>query len=238
MELGYARVSTTAQDLDRQLTALSQRGIPDGYVWSDKKTGATTDRPGLTALLSYAREGDTVVAYTLDRIGRNLRDCLNMVAQLRERGIGIKTLADPLPIDTSDDSAMAQVAVAMLGLFGEIERVFAQERAAHARAVREAKGAPVGRPAKLTGQARDAALAAVHSGMSVRQVAATHGVGKDTLYKALREERAPVGGNTDTDQESIAASSGVHAGDRRSLFVRPAQRAVRTDAAGPRHTVE
>src|SRR5699024_12634745 len=90
---------STAQDLACQLSAPSQRGIPVRYVWSDKKTGATTDLPGLTALLSYAREGDTVVAYTLDRIGRNLRDCLNMVAQLRERGIGIKTLADPLPIE-------------------------------------------------------------------------------------------------------------------------------------------
>lgn len=201
MELGYARVSTGTQDLDRQLTALAEHGISDEYVWSDKKTGTTTDRPGLTALLAYARSGDTVVTYTLDRIGRNLRDCLNMVETLRARGIGITTLADPLPIDTRDESAMAQIATSMLALFAELERVFARERAAHARAVREAKGAPIGRPAKLTGQDRDAAIAAVRSGMSVRSVAKVHGVGKDTLYKALRHDPAPVGDGEHTDHD-------------------------------------
>lgn len=191
MELGYARVSTHAQDLERQVDALTRHGISGEHLWVDKRTGANANREGLTALMGYARDGDTIVACTLDRIGRNLRDCLNLVYELRERGIGIKTLRDPLPIDTTDDSAMAQVAVAMLGLFAEVERVFARERAAHARAVREAKGAPVGRPPKLTGSKRDSALAAVAAGMSVREAARVHGIGKDTLYKAVKQQHAP-----------------------------------------------
>ena len=81
-ELGYARVSTTKQSLDRQLDALADRGIPDERIYTDKKTGATAERDGLKQLLAYARPGDTIVVYTLDRIGRNLREVLNLVHDL------------------------------------------------------------------------------------------------------------------------------------------------------------
>lgn len=80
----------------------------------DKKTGAILDRPGITELLRYARPGDTIVAVTLDRLGRNLRKCLNIVHDVCEQGIGIDTLKDPIPIDTSDDSAVAEFAATML----------------------------------------------------------------------------------------------------------------------------
>jgi predicted site-specific integrase-resolvase len=79
LELGYARVSTTKQSLERQLDALATVGLPHERIYIDKKTGATVDRPGLTNLLAYARPGDTIVAYTLDRLGRNLREVLNLV---------------------------------------------------------------------------------------------------------------------------------------------------------------
>jgi DNA invertase Pin-like site-specific DNA recombinase len=102
MELGYARVSTTHQDLARQLDALAKHGIPDERIYADKKTGATSDRAGFTELLRYVRPGDTIVATNLDRLGRNLRECLNVVHELREQDIGIKTLSDPIPIDTAD----------------------------------------------------------------------------------------------------------------------------------------
>jgi len=68
----------------------------------------------MSPVLAYARAGDTIVATNLDRLGRNLRECLNIVHDLREQGIGIKTLKDPLPIDTTDDSPMAELAVARL----------------------------------------------------------------------------------------------------------------------------
>jgi DNA invertase Pin-like site-specific DNA recombinase len=71
LELGYARVSTTKQSLERQLDALAAVGLPGERIYVDKKTGTTVDRPGLTNLLAYARPGDTIVACTLDRLGRN-----------------------------------------------------------------------------------------------------------------------------------------------------------------------
>lgn len=88
MELGYARVSTAKQDLDRQIDALRQVGIAAERIYVDKKSGATTERPGLTAALAYAREGDVIVVHTLDRLGRTVRDTLNLIHDLAERGVG------------------------------------------------------------------------------------------------------------------------------------------------------
>lgn len=185
MEFGYARVSTTRQDLDRQLDALTQYGIASERVYTDKKTGATMDRPGFAEVLSHARPGDRIVATNLDRIGRNLRECLNVVHELREQGIGIKTLMDPIPIDTSDSSPMAEVAVALLALFAHMERVFMRERAAHAREVAAAKGTAPGRPRKLDSNQLAAARAALAADQSVDQVAAAFGVSRATLYRHL-----------------------------------------------------
>lgn len=76
MDLGYARVSTPRQSLDAQLDRLRQAGIDQ--VWTDKKSGKNTDRPGLAELLAYARGGDVLVVTKLDRLGRNLRETLNL----------------------------------------------------------------------------------------------------------------------------------------------------------------
>ncbi len=73
VELGYARVSTAKQDLDRQVDALTTAGMPTERIYLDKKSGATTDRPGLRVLLEYARSGDVIVVHTLDRLGRRAR---------------------------------------------------------------------------------------------------------------------------------------------------------------------
>lgn len=190
MELGYARVSTTHQDLARQLDALANHGIPDTRIYTDKKTGATIDRAGFNDLLSYARPGDTIVSTNLDRLGRNLRECLNVVHDLREKGVGIKTLKDPIPIDTTDSSPMAELAVALLALFAHMERVFMRERAAHARAVAEARGKRAGRPRKLSPAQVAAAQAAVAAGQHVDEVAAAFQVSRATLYRHLGEPLA------------------------------------------------
>ncbi len=109
MELGYARVSTAKQDLDRQIEALLEAGIARGRRYVDKKSGATVDRPGLGAVLEYAREGDVIVVHTLDRLGRTVRDTLNLIHELSGRGVGVRNLADPIRIDsTNPEDPMAQ----------------------------------------------------------------------------------------------------------------------------------
>lgn len=186
VELGYARVSTTKQSLDRQLDALTQAGIGEDRLWVDKKTGATIDRPGLTALLDYARSGDTLVVHTLDRLGRNIREVLNLVHDLSEKQIGVRSLADPLPIDTSE-AGMGRIAFLLLALFGEMERTFATERAAHARSVAEATGRRIGRPVAHADDKIEFARLLHREGSSLGQIAAKTGIPKTSLHRYLAE---------------------------------------------------
>jgi DNA invertase Pin-like site-specific DNA recombinase len=186
LDLGYARVSTTKQSLDRQLDALAAVGIPAERIYSDKKTGATADRPGLTGLLSYARPGDMIVVHTLDRIGRNLREVLNLVHELAERGIGVRSLADPLTINTTDQG-MGRIAFLLLALFAEMERTFTAERAAHARAVAEAKDRRIGRPLAHSPDKVEFARLLKGQGHTLGQIAAKTGIPKTSLHRYLAD---------------------------------------------------
>jgi hypothetical protein len=85
MDLSYCRVSTTAQDLTRQIDAMRAAGVAEEHIYVDKRTGATMDRDGLTALLGFARPGDRINLLTLDRLGRNMRETLNLVHDLTAR---------------------------------------------------------------------------------------------------------------------------------------------------------
>jgi DNA invertase Pin-like site-specific DNA recombinase len=189
LDLGYARVSTTKQSLERQLDALAAAGIPTDRIFTDKKTGATVDRDGLAALLTYARTGDTIVVHTLDRLGRNLREVLNLVHDLTGRGIGVRSLADPLPINTADEG-MGRIAFLLLALFAEMERTFTAERAANARAVAEAKGRHVGRPVAHPSDKIEYARLLKAKGASLGTIAAKTGIPKTSLQRYLASEAA------------------------------------------------
>lgn len=204
MDLGYARVSTSKQDLTRQIEALAAQGIGDGQIWADKKTGATIHRDGMEQLLAYAREGDTLITHTLvARLGRNIRECLNLIHDLRERGIGVRTLADPMPIDTRDTTGTGEIAVLMLALFAQMERVFTRERAAHARSVAAKTGRLPGRPRKMTDDQVRRAIAALDTGESLAQVAADYDVDRTTLYRRVQAQRALQGGPRCRECEAV-----------------------------------
>ncbi|MFF3437585.1 recombinase family protein [Streptosporangium sp. NPDC002721] len=191
LELGYARVSTTKQSLERQLDALNATGIPAERIYTDKKTGTSIDREGLAALLAYTRAGDTIVVHTLDRLGRNLREVLNLVHELSERGIGVRSLADPLPINTTDEG-MSRIAFLLLALFAEMERTFTAERAAHARAVAETAGRHIGRPVAHPADKIDYARLLKAQGNTLGQVAAKTGIPKTSLHRYLTDAPAKV----------------------------------------------
>src|ERR1035437_2920402 len=109
MDLGYARVSTTKQDLDRQIVALEAAEIPPERIYVDKKSGATTNRPGLQAVIEYDRDGDVIVVHTLDRLGRTVRDTLNLIHDLAARGVGIRNLAHPTKDHSTRQTGRAHV---------------------------------------------------------------------------------------------------------------------------------
>jgi DNA invertase Pin-like site-specific DNA recombinase len=197
LTLGYARVSTTKQSLERQLDALGAAGIPDERIYVDKKSGTTVERSGLTDLLAYARPGDTIVVYTLDRLGRNLREVLNLVHDLNEKQIDVRSLADPVPINTADEG-MGRIAFLLLALFAEMERTFIAERAAHARAVADAADRRIGRPVAHPADKIEYARLLKQKGSSLGQIATKTGIPKTSLHRYLTEAEpvaAPLGGS-------------------------------------------
>jgi DNA invertase Pin-like site-specific DNA recombinase len=200
MDLGYARVSTAKQDLDRQIEALSAAGIDPQKIYLDKKSGATTDRPGLRALLDYARDGDVIVVHTLDRLGRTVRDTLNLIHQLTDRGVGVRNLADPIRVDSANpDDPMGQLAVVLLALFAQMERTYTLERAAHARAVAAAKGRRVGRPTVVDPDKLAYAAHLRDTGHTIAEIVAKTGITRSSLYRHLPPRPAePVTAATET----------------------------------------
>ncbi|MGE4427487.1 MAG: recombinase family protein [Solirubrobacteraceae bacterium] len=186
MDLGYARVSTVKQDLERQIDALEQAGIPRDRIYVDKKSGATTDRPGLRDVIAYARKGDVIVVHTLDRLGRTVRDTLNLIHELAEKGIGVRNLADPIKVDSSNpDDPMAQLAVVLLALFGQMERTYTMERAAHARAVATAKGRRIGRPVVVDPDKLSWAAHLRDTGSTIAEIVEKTGIARTSLYRHL-----------------------------------------------------
>jgi DNA invertase Pin-like site-specific DNA recombinase len=202
VDLGYCRVSTTKQDLARQIDALTAVGIPVEQIYLDKKSGATTDRPGLRALRGYARAGDVIVVHTLDRLGRTVRDTLNLIHELRERGVGVRNLADPIRIDSADpEDPMAQLAVVLLALFGQMERTYTLERAAHARAVATAKGRWIGRPSVIDEHKLAYAAHLRDAGDTIAEIVAKTGITRSSLYRhlPLRPPESVTATGTDPD---------------------------------------
>jgi DNA invertase Pin-like site-specific DNA recombinase len=194
MELGYARVSTTHQDLTLQIDALVKAGISADRIYVDKRTGGITDRAGWSAVTEYARDGDVIVAYSLDRIGRPVRSVLQTIADLRALGVGIRTLADPLPVDTSTEAGpMAEIAVVMLSFFGQMELTFNRERAARARAVAAANGTRAGRKSVVDPKVLAYAIHLRDTGSTMSEIVAATRLSRATLCRHLstRPQIAP-----------------------------------------------
>ncbi|MDH6554684.1 recombinase family protein [Streptomyces sp. SAI-041] len=183
MDLAYCRVSTTAQDLDRQIDAMRDAGVAEEHIYVDKRTGANMEREGLRALLGFARPGNRINVLTPDWLGRNMRETLNLVHDLTERSDFLRTLGDKLAVDTSEPGPGTDMAIALLAMFARMERIYMLERAADARAAKEARGLPVGRPAKLNATTRAGAAQRIKDGANPEQVAAELGVSRSTLYR-------------------------------------------------------
>ncbi|WP_299039707.1 recombinase family protein [uncultured Pseudokineococcus sp.] len=186
MDIGYARVSTAKQDLERQVEALVEAGVARERIYLDKKSGATTDRPGLRAALAYARPGDVIVVHTLDRLGRTVRDTLNLIHELTDAGVGVRNLADPIRVDSSrPEDPMAQLAVVLLALFAQMERTYTVERAAHARSVAAAKGRRIGRPTVVDPDKLAYAVHLREGGHTIADIVAKTGIARTSLYRHL-----------------------------------------------------
>jgi DNA invertase Pin-like site-specific DNA recombinase len=184
-QLGYARVSTEHQSLDQQVDALVAAGVEGSRVYSDNLSGMSTreQRPGLAALLDYAREGDAIVVVGIDRLGRNAAEVMTTIRELGERGIVLRSLREG--IDTSN--ATGRMIAGVLASLAELELELGRERRAAAREARRGRGQFIGRP-KALDKSKSALARRMHaSGESASTIAATLGVSRATVYRVLAE---------------------------------------------------
>src|SRR5271154_4431457 len=187
-QLGYARVSTGHQSLDQQLDALTAAGVNAKRVYSDKLSGTSTreQRPGLAALLDYAREGDAIVVVGIDRLGRSAAEVMTTIRDLGERGIVLRSLREG--IDTSN--ATGRMVAGVLASLAELELELGRERRLAAREARRARGQSIGRPRALD-KSNSALAQRMHAtGESASAIANVLGVSRATVYRVLAEQTA------------------------------------------------
>jgi DNA invertase Pin-like site-specific DNA recombinase len=184
-QLGYARVSTEHQSLDQRVDALAAAGVGQSRVYSDKLSGTSTrqQRPGLAALLDYARPGDAIVVVGIDRLGRNAAEVMTTIRELGERDIALRSLREG--IDTSN--ATGRMVAGVLASLAELELELGRERRTAAREARRARGQSIGRPKALDASKTKLAQRMHTSGESAATIAATLGVSRATVYRVLAE---------------------------------------------------
>lgn len=183
--IGYTRVSTVAQTLDQQNEALGATGVV--RIFSDVMSGARDERPGLTALLEYVRDGDTVVVWKLDRLGRNMLHILQTVRDLNDRGVSLVSVTDG--IDSSTPAGRMMIGV--LGSLAEYERELVKERTALKRATSRINGTRFGRPRKVEDAEHITTARRMKAdGHTGKDIARYLGVSRATLYRYMAEESA------------------------------------------------
>ena len=178
--IGYIRVSTLDQNPDRQL-----EGVQVSKVFIDKASGKDTQRPQLEALLSYVREGDTLVVHSMDRLARNLDDLRRMVQQLTRRGVRIEFVNESLAF-TGEDSPMANLLLSVMGAFAEFERALIRERQREGISLAKQRGVYRGRKKALSDSRIEELRLRVEAREPKAALAREFGISRATLYEYLR----------------------------------------------------
>src|SRR4051812_46435429 len=183
MLIGYARVSTLDQTLALQQDALNAAGCE--RIFTDTASGSRTDRPGLADALEHLRQGDTLVVWRLDRLGRSLVHLIDTIRQLQERGIGFRSLQEQIDTTTSGGKLVFHV----FGALAEFERDLIRERTHAGLAAARARGRLFGRPRRLTSrQIKQLRSLARDERTTVGEICQTLGISRATYYRYLPED--------------------------------------------------
>ena len=177
--IGYIRVSTVDQNDARQL-----EGLQLDKTFTDKASGKDVHRPQLQAALDYLRDGDKLVVHSLDRLARNLVDLRNIVSNLTARGVTVEFVKERLMF-TSEDNAMSNLLLSVMGAFAEFERALIRERQREGIALAKKRGVYTGRKPKLTVDRVKELRKRVTAGDKKAAIARDFGISRETLYKYL-----------------------------------------------------
>jgi DNA invertase Pin-like site-specific DNA recombinase len=196
MKIGYVRVSTSEQNPDLQQDALTAAGCEKILV--DRVSGTVTQRPGLEKIKELLREGDTLVIWRLDRLGRSLRDLIEWVGYLEQRGVGLQSLHEM--IDTRTPTG--KLTFHLFGALAEFEHNLILERTQAGLVAARARGRVGGRPVALDAEQRALAVQLYREKKTtVMKICQMMGISKPTLYRYVREAQG-----TDSGTEDASAS--------------------------------
>ena len=183
MNFGYARVSTQDQNLDLQQDALEKAGCE--RIFTDMASGAKADRPGLTDALSHVRAGDTLTVWKLDRLGRSLKQLIEVAQDLDKRGVGLRSLQEKIDTTTPGGKLVFHV----FGALAEFERDLIRERTNAGLTAARARGRKGGRKSVLAGKKGEAAAALYRDQQTpVTDICVTLGVSRSAFYRFLRQQ--------------------------------------------------
>lgn len=184
MKVGYARVSTHEQNLSLQEDALGLAGC--GKIFHDQVSGAKAERPGLEEAKAYVREGDTLVVWRLDRLGRSLRHLIETVTALEERGVGFQSVQESIDTTTSGGRLVFHI----FGALAEFERNLIQERTRAGLAAARARGRKGGRPRTLDEKKTQVLYQLYDEGhRTVQEICDILDISRSTLYAYLQRRK-------------------------------------------------
>lgn len=175
------RVSTDKQNLDLQKTALEQAGCPK--IYEDIISGSRPDRRGLDIALEVLREGDTLVVWKLDRLGRSLKQLITLIESLNQRGIHFKSLTDSIDTQTTAGRFFFHVMASL----AEMERDLIRERTQAGLKAAKEKGRIGGRKRLMTNSKIEIARKLMNDGIPVKEIATNLGVSVPTFYRHIKE---------------------------------------------------
>lgn len=178
--VGYVRVSSIQQNIERQLV-----GIELDKVFTEKLSGKNTDRPQLKAMLEYIREGDTVHVHELSRLARNAKDALTIIDTIKSKGCAIWIHKENIHV-TGENDMVANLLLTILAGVAQMERDMMLTRQAEGYAAKAAKGEPVGR-GKSQFIDRSGIASMLAAGGSIRETAKAFGVGVSTVQRIKKE---------------------------------------------------
>lgn len=184
MLVGYMRVSTNdeRQSVDLQRDALLGAGVDERHLHQDRASGARDDRPGFKACIADLREGDVLVVWKLDRLGRSLSHLIRIVEELKQRGVAFKSLTEA--IDTT--SVHGSFLFNLFGTLAEYERALITERVNAGLAAARRRGRKGGRPPSIDAERVDQILAALETGASKASICRSFKVPRSTLIDLLK----------------------------------------------------
>ena len=176
MKVGYRRVSTLEQSLDRQDLGECDR------VFEEKESAGSTNRPALQDMLSFVRDGDTVVVHSIDRLARNLMDLQSIIQELNDKGVTIRFLSESLSFSADGGCAFQTLQLQMLGAFAQFERTMIRKRQAEGIAKAKAKGVYAQRKRTIN---PDKVKQLFEDGMSKAAIAKHLNISRMSVYRSL-----------------------------------------------------